>query len=553
MPIANHHVVISGAIVVVSVVGAAAIAISQIPEVREFAEDCRRKIAVALHSLGDEINPNRAQQPRYNRPEDAEGFMQPHAAGGEMDADEESRRRQREELMYWNAIKMQNLERQKANPDASKGPTFDDILRNNSSAKEGASAIKTGAEIQSEESTFLRRRGEGSRGMDRGSMLANPFADENYLEADADAKMIGPEDDEMSDIYTDNDLRKPKKPTPEKRVLAAASDYPLGQHHTMQLKNLSSAEPQSDEQDPSSFQQHVEYQMRSRELTQQNEQQRLEAYTRSHLAYLLSQERLTQARRYSEVEQQNEERLRTAERDYPELSTQAVWNSTPDTTGPVSVNANLPNGHDQTMQYDVDQVLMNMSIKNEKRLIKARQLQALDAGASEAAHNQAKVAVEDSLPGLNSFGISTSNSPATLNHEEPRVNVSEALNDSPHNSITLPTAAHDSSEPEAHSQSTFASIHAWADNSHASFYSPLPGTPRALSSVASEPEDVSGEMTPTDSMSLVGSGDDVANDNASSVGGGRYDEVQSIDGGISTPGSWSEIGSVVSEDDASRR
>ena len=37
---------------------AAAIAVYESPQARQFAEDLRRKIAIALHSLGDEINPN---------------------------------------------------------------------------------------------------------------------------------------------------------------------------------------------------------------------------------------------------------------------------------------------------------------------------------------------------------------------------------------------------------------------------------------------------------------------------------------------------------------
>jgi hypothetical protein len=70
----------------------------------------------------------------------------------------------------------------------------------------------------------------------------------------------------------------------------------------------------------------------------------------------------------------------------------------------------------------------------------------------------------------------------------------------------------------------------------------------------SEPEIISddGMATPTDSVSLVGSGDDIANDAQSSREGetGRYFDVMSESSGMATPASWSEVGSVISESDA---
>ncbi|CRK44295.1 hypothetical protein BN1723_000981 [Verticillium longisporum] len=66
------------------------------------------------------------------------------------------------------------------------------------------------------------------------------------------------------------------------------------------------------------------------------------------------------------------------------------------------------------------------------------------------------------------------------------------------------------------------------------------------------PEMVSeGVLTPTDSVSLAGSGEDIANDAVSSKGGdnGRPYDVLSESEGMMTPASWSEVGSVVSEND----
>jgi len=68
----------------------------------------------------------------------------------------------------------------------------------------------------------------------------------------------------------------------------------------------------------------------------------------------------------------------------------------------------------------------------------------------------------------------------------------------------------------------------------------------------SEPELVSeGELTPTDSASLVGSGEHVADETDSSRAGdnSRYYDVLSESEGMMTPASWSEVGSVVSENE----
>jgi hypothetical protein len=108
--------------------------------------------------------------------------------------------------------------------------------------------------------------------------------------------------------------------------------------------------------------------------------------------------------------------------------------------------------------------------------------------------------------------------------------------------------------------SAYASIHAWADNANNSFYSPLPATPRAVTPQQHEyvpipptfsDPDVSvpgsGAATPTDSESFAGSAGEVWQPRS---GATSEADVMSIDGdGISTPGTWTEVGSVVSEND----
>ncbi|KAK0722297.1 hypothetical protein B0T26DRAFT_211978 [Lasiosphaeria miniovina] len=224
MPPVNHVALTSAGIIVVSVAVAAAIAVYESPEVRRMADDLRRRIAIALHSLGDNVDPNR-QDPMFNRPEDAEGFLQSGAESG-VDADEETRRRQREELMYWNAQReemKEKVRRERPSP-SHRGSTFDDFLTEDKTAPErGTLVFNTGADIRGPEDGLVRRRGieglQGLRGLNA-SVIANPFSDEHGIdfddhpgmELDEQELMLAPGREEiMSDIYeaTPRDPRSP--------------------------------------------------------------------------------------------------------------------------------------------------------------------------------------------------------------------------------------------------------------------------------------------------------------------------------------------------------
>jgi hypothetical protein len=214
-------VVAKGAIIVVSVAVAAAIAVYESPEVRRYAEDVRRRIAIALHSLGDEINPV-SQQPRFNRPEDAQGFIQSRAEPG-VDADEETKRRQREELMYWNAIHMEKVQKERKIAESSsvterpanksRGSNFDDFLDEDHTAEKGTYVYNTGADVYGDTEEGLTRRRGGVRGLGRGALYANPFADEHHIDNDKqrtiDASLMLPGASEkfeiMSDVYSATD------------------------------------------------------------------------------------------------------------------------------------------------------------------------------------------------------------------------------------------------------------------------------------------------------------------------------------------------------------
>ncbi|KAK0746637.1 hypothetical protein B0T18DRAFT_412062 [Schizothecium vesticola] len=203
-------------IVVASVAVAAAIALYESPEFRRVAEDLRRRIAIALHSLGDSFDPTR-DGPRFNRPEDAEGFMMSQGGpNNAVDADDESRRRQREELMYWN-MKLEEKQRGQESASASAQPsspsrklTFDDILREDQTADRGSIAYNTGSNPWGgDQQGIVRRRGaEGVRGLGA-AILSNPFGDEYGIDLDEHSDVqekpnaLAPGREElMSDIYS---------------------------------------------------------------------------------------------------------------------------------------------------------------------------------------------------------------------------------------------------------------------------------------------------------------------------------------------------------------
>ncbi|KAK2066814.1 hypothetical protein P8C59_000598 [Phyllachora maydis] len=203
-------------IIAVSVAVAAAIAAYESPEIRRMAEDLRRRIAIALHSLGDNVDPSRRVNPLFNRPEDADGFLQSRGGGEHgVEADEASRRRQREELMHWNAVLEEK--RQREQNEAEKmagtltnrsGQSFDHFLQQDSAAEKGTFVYNTGAQVRPGDEGLVRRRGvEGVKGLSA-AVYANPFADENGIDFDEHPGMETEEDplqpgrDEvMSDIY----------------------------------------------------------------------------------------------------------------------------------------------------------------------------------------------------------------------------------------------------------------------------------------------------------------------------------------------------------------
>ncbi|KAH6692359.1 hypothetical protein F5X68DRAFT_200747 [Plectosphaerella plurivora] len=186
----NHAAIASAGAIAVSVAVAAAIAIYESPELRRNIDELRRRVAVALHSMGENIDPAE-RVPRFNRPEDAQGFLESRrSAEPGVEADEESRRRQRDELMYWNAIHMEKMNRLQleqgdstqsespaALPAPTRGKSFDDFLQKDKSGEEGSFVVHSGTDVRQGEEN-VRRRGVTP------AMYTNPFADEHQIDQD---------------------------------------------------------------------------------------------------------------------------------------------------------------------------------------------------------------------------------------------------------------------------------------------------------------------------------------------------------------------------------
>ncbi|KAF4301943.1 hypothetical protein GTA08_BOTSDO06326 [Botryosphaeria dothidea] len=208
----------SGAIIAASIIVAAGIAVYQNPQVQQWIDARRRKIAIALHNLGDEINPP-VQRNRNAR-----------------EADEQ--RRRREEIIRRNrnelvrrareegvSVDLDELARIGDEYDEKngrpRGQSFDDLVNEHGMLRESASgstlnekAATTATDNTTEQG--LRNRRSGARGFVSGASYANPFADEESVLFDRD--LIGVEEnsvdgDEDEEAPVPHDFTTPSRET----------------------------------------------------------------------------------------------------------------------------------------------------------------------------------------------------------------------------------------------------------------------------------------------------------------------------------------------------
>lgn len=157
-----------------SVLIAAGIAVYENPQVRHWVDSSRRKIAIALHSLGDEIGP---------RPPSRRSSADPSTRPDDSPEAEERRRRARHEILERGRLLQEKRKLQKKANNA-RSQSFDDLVDKDGSLikeKEGASTTATDTKPQTEDQD-LRKRSTEAKAAALGSALANPFADEMHTE-----------------------------------------------------------------------------------------------------------------------------------------------------------------------------------------------------------------------------------------------------------------------------------------------------------------------------------------------------------------------------------
>ena len=143
-------------------------------------DQSRRKAAIALHSLGDEIAPNSESRSTSKRPS--------HDASAREDNDPEAverRRRARQEILERGRI----LEERRRSKDGGtpKAKTLNDLVDKDgflrSETEEVIALSRTTATETSAEHSGLRHRHTESHAAALGSAFANPFADEMQVES----------------------------------------------------------------------------------------------------------------------------------------------------------------------------------------------------------------------------------------------------------------------------------------------------------------------------------------------------------------------------------
>ncbi|KAF2837200.1 hypothetical protein M501DRAFT_995741 [Patellaria atrata CBS 101060] len=217
-----------GVIIAANIILVAGIALYESPQFRAWVDSSRRKIALALHSLGDDIqpgsrsesDPNSAQaaEERRKRREEivqrnrAEIIRQAREEGIAVDLDVLSRIGQEE---------LEKREKPALLSRADKSKSFDDIV-----APDGKLRT-TGVEMSERLSrTVLHRRStRGSRGFARGASFANPFGDEAEI-SDEDNEMIRPEQDELSNSHMSHSSTLPADLAPSPFEGADAANDP---------------------------------------------------------------------------------------------------------------------------------------------------------------------------------------------------------------------------------------------------------------------------------------------------------------------------------------
>ncbi|KAF1992229.1 hypothetical protein K402DRAFT_387888 [Aulographum hederae CBS 113979] len=215
-----------GLIIAASIIAAASLALYENPQVREWVDNSRRKIAMALHSLGEDIEPTPRQR---SWGDEDEGTPEQEA----------SRRKRREDLIRRNRLALVRRAQEEGvavdldelaaigrdvplgSGRADRNRNFSDIvgsdgmLRTTSETAEASGSTNTAAE-------GLRNRSNNA--VLRGASFANPFADE--MGGDADV------------LFDTRDGAKTPTGSRETTATVAAEDPPISPPVTLPVTTL---------------------------------------------------------------------------------------------------------------------------------------------------------------------------------------------------------------------------------------------------------------------------------------------------------------------------
>ncbi|KAL2352505.1 hypothetical protein BJ546DRAFT_849857, partial [Cryomyces antarcticus] len=195
-----------GIIIAASVLVAAGIAFYENPQVREWIEQSRRKIAMALNNLSEDSLPQTreeeaaAREATYNSPE------------------AEERRRQGREYLARRTREMFEMRRrreenkQRGEATGGMSGSFDTLVNDDGRLREqhtvDTATTKDAEMIESHKG--VRRRGQGLRGLAAGAAFANPFDDMHEMHVDMEGArdFLGPMPDEAAVAVTAQQSRE---------------------------------------------------------------------------------------------------------------------------------------------------------------------------------------------------------------------------------------------------------------------------------------------------------------------------------------------------------
>lgn len=192
--------IVKGIVIASSIIVGAAIVLYESPELRIWLDERRRRIAIAMYSVGDSIHPASSSRASDAASEDAveaarrrrQDIIRRNRAALIKRAQEEGIAVDLDELASFDRAEE---EEERSAKSASSYKSFDEMLSSDGKlkGKELEMAEATGSASVWSSETGLRNR---SSGWDRGASFANPFDDEAQLLYDRD--LISPTEEEIA-------------------------------------------------------------------------------------------------------------------------------------------------------------------------------------------------------------------------------------------------------------------------------------------------------------------------------------------------------------------